>query len=389
MLKREKINKNWRAGIFIVIAILSFAPAASPSRLPDTLRFGGVSYIKRIEKLYHNKARLILINEKQQPAYVMAELFDKHVSFLNQAGKVVKTDSFPQSPSFTYSKTGKWLYLWGRKNYANYFYRLYGPGGKVSFEKVMPSSGAEPSTGIPLEDPSEFIKLIAADGIMALVDTAGDILYSAKPMSDSAQANLLFDSDLNGNAIFAVASPGEYTEFISYNGHLVEQRRAMLDLGDAISISSAHDGRFALVDFFDASGGWPLVVISSTGQKLFQISFPKASKLSEDDQYLGVGRGNTEIQLIKTDAWETIVRIDSTSLAPWPYSGAWKSIDFSDDNRFMLALSEGVLLFIDVQKREWQAIDFPYSFWQARLVNGSTDLYIIGDYGWVLYKMLR
>jgi hypothetical protein len=387
--KHNSVLKIWAFGIFILLAILDFFPAASASRLPDTLRFGDVAYIKRVEKLYHNKARLILINEKQQTAFVMAELFEKHVSFLNPAGNTVKTDSFPQPPSFAYSKTGSWLYLWGRKNDANYYYRIYGANGDILFEKSLPPSGSEPSTGTPLENITGFIKTVWPEGVLALVDSAGDMLYSARPLEDNSQANFLFDTDLNENAIFVAASPGDYTEFISYNGHLVEQKRTTLPLNGAFSISASDDGRFAMVNFYDTGEGWPLVVMSATGQNLYQVPFPKTYAMSSDANYLGLARANNELILLKTDSWETIVRVDSAAVAAWTHSGSWKNIEFSDDTRYMLALSDGVLLCIDILNRTWKALDFPYAFWQARLLNKSTDLYLTGDYGWVLYKKLK
>jgi hypothetical protein len=98
---------------------------------------------------------------------------------------------------------------------------------------------------------------------------------------------------------------------------------------------------------------------------------------------------NKEVLLLRTDSWEPIVKIDSTALISKPNAGTWKDLEFSDDNRFMLGLSDGIMLVVDIEKRTWEFIDFPYAFWKARLFNNSIDLYFTGDYGWVLYRLNR
>jgi hypothetical protein len=389
MFKHSAIYRFLATCVFCATIILMMPIEAAASRLPDTLRFGGLTYLKRVERLYHNKARLILINENQQSPYVMAELFDRQVSFANNAGKTVKTDSFPQTPSFAYSKTGNWLYLWGRKGSSSNFYRLYGPKGVVLFEKVMPSSGTEPSTGVPIESATKFIKQIWPEGLLEIVDSSGTVLHSVKPLTENVSADFLYDSDLDEKTIFLAASPGEYTELVCYNSDLVEQRRLRLSYTSAVSLVAGRTGRFALVNFFDVGEGRPIQVITPSLETPYKISYPMVGRLSRDENYFGVARANKEVLLLKTDSWEPIVKIDSTALLARANAGDWNDLEFSDDSRFMLGLSDGVMFVVDIEKRTWEFIDFPYTFGQARLFNNSIDLYFTGEYGWVLYRLNR
>jgi hypothetical protein len=369
--------------------IVGLTADAFASRLPDTLRLGGQVYLKRVERLYSNRARLVLMNESQPVPYVMAELFNTHVSFSNPQGKTVKTDSFPQPPQFAYSKTGSWLYVWGRRNYANNFYRLYGPKGVVLFEKIMPSSGAEPSTGIPTEKADGFIKEVWPEGLFELVDSSGIVQHSVKPLTEDVQADFIYDSDLEGKFIFLAASPGEYTELVCYNSDLIEQRRLRVSYISAVSLTASRNGRFAMVSFFDIGEGRPILIITPSLEIPYKVTYPLVGRFSQDENYFGTARINNEVLLLRTDSWEPIVKIDSTALLSKPNAGNWKDLEFSDDGRFMLGLSDGILLCVDIANRTWEFIEFPYNFRQARLFNQSIDLYFTGDYGWVLYRLNR
>jgi hypothetical protein len=389
MFSKSVSHKILSIAIIGVAIIIGLATDTIASRLPDTLRFGGLTYLKRVERLYNNRARLVLIDENQQPPYVMAELFNTHVSFSNALGKTVKTDSFPQAPGFAYSKTGSWLYVWGKKDYTNNFYRLYGPKGTVLLEKVMPSSGTEPSTGMPTEKADAFIKEVWPEGLLEIIDTSGAMQHSVKPLSGEIQADFLYDSDLGENNIFLVASPGEFTDLICYNSDLVEQRRQTVSYTSAVSLTASRGGRFAMVNFFDVGEGRPLLIITPALEIPYKVSYPLVGRFSYDDNYFGTARINDEVLLLRTDSWEPIVKIDSTALISKPNAGNWKDIEFSDDGRFMFGLSDGIMLVIDIEKRTWEFIDFPYNFRQARLFNHSIDLYFTGDYGWVLYQLSR
>jgi len=329
------------------------------------------------------------MNESQPVPYVMAELFNTHVSFSNPQGKTVKTDSFPQPPQFAYSKTGSWLYVWGRRNYANNFYRLYGPKGVVLFEKIMPSSGTEPSTGVPTEKATEFIKEIWPEGLFEVVDSSGIVLHSVKPLTEDVQADFIYDSDLDGKYIFLAASPGEYTDLVCYNSDLIEQRRLRVSYISAVSLTASRTGRFAMVNFFDIGEGRPILIITPSLEIPYKVTYPLVGRFSQDETYFGTARINNEVLLLRTDSWEPIVKIDSTALLSKPNAGNWKDLEFSDDGRFMLGLSDGILLCVDIANRTWEFIEFPYNFRQARLFNQSIDLYFTGDYGWVMYRLNR
>lgn len=375
--------------VFGAIIIAGLSADLYASRLPDTLRLGGQVYLKRVERLYNNRARLVLMNESQPVPYVMAELFNTHVSFSNPQGKTVKTDSFPQPPQFAYSKTGSWLYVWGRRNYANNFYRLYGPKGVVLFEKIMPSSGTEPSTGVPTEKATEFIKEIWPEGLFEVVDSSGIVLHSVKPLTEDVQADFIYDSDLDGKYIFLAASPGEYTDLVCYNSDLIEQRRLRVSYISAVSLTASRTGRFAMVNFFDIGEGRPILIITPSLEIPYKVTYPLVGRFSQDETYFGTARINNEVLLLRTDSWEPIVKIDSTALLSKPNAGNWKDLEFSDDGRFMLGLSDGILLCVDIANRTWEFIEFPYNFRQARLFNQSIDLYFTGDYGWVMYRLNR
>jgi hypothetical protein len=393
-LIKAMINKNVSHKILAITIIgaaiiVGLATDTFASRLPDTLRFGSLTYLKRVERMYNNRARLVLINENEQPPYVMAELFDRFVSFSNLSGKTIKTDSFPQPPSFAYSKTGRWLYIWGRKDYTNNFYRLYGPRGVVLFEKVMPSSGTEPATGMPTETGGNFIKEVWPEGLLEIVDSTGIAQHSVKPLTEDVQADFLYDSDLGEKNIFLVASPGEYTELVCYNSDLVEQRRQRVSFTSAVALTASRNGRFAMVNFFDVGEGRPILIITPSLDIPYKVSYPLVGRFSYDENYFGTARINGEVLLLRTDSWEPIVKIDSTALISRPSAGNWKDIEFSDDGRFMFGLSDGIMLVVDIEKRTWEFIDFPYNFRQARLFKQSIDLYFTGDYGWVLYRLSR
>jgi len=389
MFKSNIYRKIFAVSIVAAVSIFGFSGELRASRLPDTLRLAGQVYLKRVERLYNNRARLVLIDESRPVPYIMAELFNTHISFSNQLGKIVKTDSFQQPPEFVYSKTGNWLYVWGRKNYANNYYRMYGPKGVVLFEKIMPSSGTEPSTGVPTEKANEFIKEVWPEGIFELVDSSGIVKHSVKPLSDDTQADFIYDYDIEGKNIFLAASPGDYTELICYNSDLVEQRRLRVSYISAFSLIASRNGRFAMVSFFDIGEGRPILIITPSLDTPYKISYPLVGRFSRDENYFGAARVNNEVILLRTDSWEPIVKIDSTALLSKPNAGSWKNLEFSDDTRFMLGLSDEVLLCVDINNRSWELIDFPYNFRQARLYNQSIDLYFTGDYGWALYRLNR
>lgn len=389
MFKANVSHKIISAILFGLIVLVGLSADLYASRLPDTLKLGGQVYLKRVERFYNNRARLVLINENQPSPYIMAELFDNRVSFSNQLGKIVKTDSFPQPPQFAYSKTGSWLYVWGRRNYANNYYRLYGPKGVVLFEKLMPSSGTEPSTGVPTESATEFIKEVWPDGLFEIVDTSGIVQHSVKPLSEDVQADFIYDSDMAEKNIFLAASPGEYSELICYDKDLIEQRRLKVSYISAISVTASRNGRFAMVNFFDIGEGRPIIIVKPSLEIPYKVTYPTVGRFSQDENYFGTARINGEVLLLRTDSWEPVIKIDSAALLSKPNAGNWKDVEFSDDGRYMLGLSDGVLLCVDIANRTWELIDFPYAFRQARLFDQSVDLYFTGDFGWTLYRLNR
>ena len=329
--------RRWVIAVFtIASSIVVFDDSCDASRIPDTLRFSGLTFVKKLERAYHVSPRLILVNERQNPAYVMAELFEKSVAFLNKQGKVVTIDSFATEPGFAASKYGDWLYLWGRKNYADSFHRIYGPAGKILFEKIAPSTGNEPSTGIPLKVPGDFLKINSLECEIDIIDTSGNIIHTARPLQDGATGNIIYDTDSSGNMLFVAVSPGDYTIFTYYDASLVEQRHAVLTLNNAILLSAAGDGRFALINFYDAGEGWPLLAVSSAGERLFQISYPKAWSISGNNKFLAVADGAGEVSLINTNTWQSILKIDTLMLIQAGIRGDWRSIDFSDDSEYLL-----------------------------------------------------
>jgi hypothetical protein len=388
MFKGQVGHKNLVVA-YTAILVIVLSSATIASSLPDTLKFGNQVYVKSLERLYHNRAKLILINESEQPNYVMAELFNQHVSFLNQQGRVVRTDTLPTPPYFIASKTGRWLYLWGKKDAGNAYNRIYGSDGQLLFNKSSAFSGTEPPFGIPIEDALLFLKDDWSGKDLQLIDNEEQIVASVQPMGKDHEGKILYASDLRGDNIFIATASADSTAFICYDSRLIELSRAGLPLNEVTSLASSFDGRFALLRFSESGDARILVIMSNGGKKLFELDNAKICKISKDGNYLGVTDFEGGISLISTINWETILHIDSASVTGNDKTGTWRSVNFSDDGRFMIILGESQMTLIDIQNKSWNFIGFLNSFSEAKLINDSSGLIITGEMGWMLYRQNR
>jgi hypothetical protein len=129
--------------------------------------------------------------------------------------------------------------------------------------------------------------------------------------------------------------------------------------------------------------------MSNGGKKLFELDNAKICKISKDGNYLGVTDFEGGISLISTINWETILHIDSASVTGNDKTGTWRSVNFSDDGRFMIILGESQMTLIDIQNKSWNFIGFLNSFSEAKLINDSSGLIITGEMGWMLYRQNR
>jgi hypothetical protein len=367
----------------ISIFLALFAAKSNASRLPDTLRFGDIIYIKQAERLYLDEAKFIVINESGSYDFVMASLFKDHIEFFDSTGSLIKTDSLPGEPRFNFSKTGRWLFIWGKYDEQNNYYRLYEPGGVSAIDTIMTPEGYEPAFGIPLEKSQRFLKPGFPEVKLSLFDRSGNPLGGVSPLGYGATGQLFFADDLNEEYIFVTVTLDTISVFIRYNGNLAEKFRLAFPHKKVIALRCSPSGQYVLIRIIDEYNRQPMFVTDPNANSLFLIEYPRIVKFSGDEKYLAFSQADKKIIVVTTQTWEPVMALDIGTETDWT------DLNFSKGENFLVAFDGAKIVLVDLNSLSWQVAQFPFAFFQAALINDAENLAFTGDFGWVVYKKIK
>ncbi len=384
MLKRV-INKIYSSSPMIISTffLIGCYCQVFASRLPDTLRFGDTVYAKHLERLYHNEAKFIIINESGDHDYVMASLFRDHVAFFNPQGDIIKTDSLPAEPRFNYSKTGRWLFLWGDYDELNNYYRLYNQYGEVLFDTVSPPRSYESRFGMPLEKSLRFLRPGSPEVTLTMLDRNGNPLAGVSPLGYGAKKRYFYVSDANDEHVYLTVSADTATVFIRYNIDLVEQYRTIIPFKEVGSLRTSAKGGYVLIRVADVRRGHPMIITDQSGEPLFEIPYPQIVKISRDESLLAYTTSMGAFEVVDIVTGKTIIK---PRVSP---ETEWSDINFSGDGKRLVAFDGYKIVLVNLETVSWFVAPFPFAFFQATLINGSDNLVFTGDFGWVVYQKIK
>jgi hypothetical protein len=379
------------------LAVITALPSTVQSRPPDTLDFGFIKYAKKLEMLFRDPVRHVLINDAGSKPFPYALLFDAKIVFLNKRGSIISESVLP---SATYMKAGesqnsKYILVYGHIADSKYgFVRVFDNAGQLLYAADSVEYHAQRDAPLPLEKP---VRLLSAGG-------PGEIIIDGLDESEPPITEALFTSENyeDGETHFALSSkanefltvvnkyqiptgkPEDNPEFHRIDGDL--RRIASMTLPYLLidEIGYFPRSQFCYVKAELEDGKNQMIILDLNGNEHHR--FPGGSILrfaARANLFLQVQRSGKPT-LIDATSWES-VRIIEKLTARFP----WVDAAISPDGRYSLFYNDDELAIFETRGNRLAKLSFPYSFKRCFISEKGGRIILAGDFGFVVYDLSR
>ena len=383
-------NKTVLLTIIVLLFMTSGITMALP---PNILDFSFAKYIRRMEKLFHDKVVHVCIVKKDGMIFPSAIVFESKIVFLDDNGNQTSEQVFGplMETRVTESVDGNYIYVFGAfKDRPGGINRIYSHDGKVLLEKDSSDRIGIKGLGIPVEG-KKFL-VLAKDGELSLTNFKGDVIANKKILDKEKgeDGDIEVAATQDGNKIFAGANrlilpPADNKQLpilYSFDSNLNILSQDSSSFLMILDLQCTPNGKFLVIKAEADGNRSPLVITDSGYRPLLSLENAHSVKFSADNNYLiyepRVGPPN----IISCSNWQVFYQPAISNDYPW------LDTDISDDGSKAFLFNGVEILIIDSQKKEWHSASFPYSFMNCRISGNSHRLILMGEFGFVVYDIV-
>lgn len=382
-----------KTALLTIIVILFLTSGISLALPPNILDFSSSKYVRRMEKLFHDKVVHVCIVKKDGMIFPSAIVFEGKIDFLDDNGNQTSEQTFGplMETRVTESVDGNYIYVFGAfKDRPGGINRIYSHDGKVILEKNTSDRIGIKGLGIPVEG-KKFL-VLAREGELSLTDFKGDVVATKKILDKEKgeDGDIEVAATRDGDKIFAGANkfrlpPADNKQLpiiYSFDSNLNVLSQDSSSFLMILDLQCTPNGKFLVIRAEADSNRSPLVITNSSFHPLLSLENAHSVKFSADDHFLIFEPRVGPPQIISCSNWQVLYKPSISIDDPW------LDTDISDNGSKAILFNGNEILIIDSQKKEWHSASFPYSFMNCRISGNGHRLILMGEFGFVVYDIV-